>query len=418
VSNASELGALLYELESSWAEEVETFATQRIPNNGLIDVSGLKHDKIDPKALVQTLQGGVQWIPGPQSGSLVTTTYLTGLGSAPGAGAITVDALATWLKTVFGNATLTAASGDTATGGTATVPTTTSSATFAAGGLFRCGTGGTPGADGRGNGQAGVVSTHIVHALTSLVALDAAPNNGDILKPCLNFYLPEDPLDASAVVASLRYEILTANYRYRCHGCFATAIKITGGNAGELPSIQVTWTVSRWEYTVATGAFPSAVTSTRNQPAPTGAGTMFLQPVGTSTRAPLRNPRSFSIDITLGVAPLLGINGVSQYQTIVGAVRVPSQIKVSWTEDSGAAADSPELDGFFMGTTPYHLLIVWSPVDGKSVSFYLPNICYTGPRPTQKNVNRVNRMSIEAMAYTGPDATSQLSASAMRMGWS
>ena len=52
------------------------------------------------------------------------------------------------------------------------------------------------------------------------------------------------------------------------------------------------------------------------------------------------------------------------------------------------------------------------------VAIYFPNLCYTGPRPTQRNANRVNTMPIEAMAYTGPDSTSQLSQSAMRIGLS
>jgi hypothetical protein len=387
--------------------------------NGEVDASGLKHDKIDPKALVQTLQGGVQWILGPQSGSFTMKLYLPGHGAAT-TGSVTVDAMETFYGFIFGNATPTATAGDTATGtGTASTPHTTGANGFVAGGLLRGGIGGTS-ADGRGNGQGSVVSTHAANVLTLLVAFDGALSAADALKPCVNLYLPEDPNDATAAVASFRCELLSANYRYRCHGCFVSGVKFSGGNAGELPSLDVTVTVSWWEYSVATAAFPSSVTSNRYNPAPTAGGSLFLAPVGTATRdtTSKRNIRSLSIDIGLGVAPLMGLNGVSQYQTIVGAVRVPSPIKWSWTEDSGAASDTPELDGFFTGSTAYHILATLGPVDGKSVCVYSPNICYSGPRPTQKNVNRVNRTSIEAMAYTGGDTTSQLSQSAIRFGLS
>lgn len=412
MSNAAELGALVYEAESAWAEDVTTFATHRIPVLDAVDASGLKHDKIDPNRVVQYLQEGTSWILGKQSGSFKTKIHATGHGSST-SGALTVDAIETFLSFVFGKVTASAASGTTASGGTATAPTTVASATFAPGSLCRVGAQN----DGRGNGQGAAISTHAATTLNLLTGLDVAPTNGDVVYTGENLYIPETPTDASTACTGLRFALVTANYRYECHGCFPMSVKLSGTNPnGETPYWEIDWGVSWWRYSVAP-AFPSVVASNQYNPAPNAGGTMFLNDVGTATRVK-RTHRSLSIDITLGIVPLEGPGGVTPYQTIIGAKRVPSTIKVTWMEDSEAATASPALDGFFTGTTRKHMLVTLSPANGASLAIYFPNLCITGARPVQKADNKINRIACEAMAYTGPTTTSELTLSAMRVLYS
>lgn len=411
MSNAGELGALLYEIEAAWAEDVHTFLTHRIPVLEMVDASGLKHDKIDPQRVVQYLQEGTPWILGKQTGSFRTKIHATGHGSST-AGALTVDPIETYLAAVLGKIVASAASGTTATGGTATVPTTTASATITAGSLVRIGAQN----DGRGNGQAVAVASHITTSLTLLTALDLAPNAADVIYTGETIHLPESANDASTALTGYRFALLTTNYKYECHGCFPKSLKLGGTKTGETLYWDVEWGVSWWQYSTAP-TFPSVVASNQFNPTPNAGGSMFLNDVGTATRVK-RTFRDLAIDITLGVVPLEGPGGVNQYQTITGAKRVPSQIKVSWTEDSEAATATPALDGFFTGVTRKHMLVTFAPINGASVAIYFPNLCITGARPVQKNDGRINRIACEAMAYTGPTSTSELTLSAIRVLYS
>ena len=196
---------------------------------------------------------------------------------------------------------------------------------------------------------------------------------------------------------------------YELHGCFIKALSLTGLNTGEIPAIEITIGVSWWQY--AGGTFPSVVAQNAYSPAPVAAGSFFLNTVGTTTRAK-RTHRSLSIDWTLGVVPLSGPGGANQYQTIVGARRTPDSIKLSWTEDAAAGNDA-----LWTGTSRYHACITLNAVSGSAVGFYMPNLCITGARPMQMDDGGINRQKIEAMAYTGPTTTSDLTLSAIRMAF-
>ncbi len=416
MSNAGALGAVLYEAETAWGEDVTTFATHRIPLLDAVDTAGLKHDKLDPQRVVQYLQDGTPWILGPIGGSFKTRVWATGHGSAT-TGATAIDAMETFLGYVFGATTVVAASGTTASGGTATAPTTAASGTFhnpGSGGIFRLGAIN----DGRGNGQAGIVSAHVTTTLTSKTAFDAAPSGTDAVMPSITFFIPESADAAGASITGLRFLLMTANYKYECHGCFPQSVTLGGTNHGERPFWEIEWGVSWWRYSTA-GTFPSSVTSNQYNPAPNAGGSMFLQDYGTATRAK-RTYRSLEVAIALGVQPLMGPGGVNAYQTIVGAKRVPSDITIRWTEDSEAATATPALDAMFTATTRKHMLVTLNPTNGASVAFYCPNLCITGSRPVQSMSERINRIAIEAKAYTdtAAGADTDMKRSAIRFGYS
>lgn len=413
MSNAAALQALEYEAETTFGEDVTTFATHRIPIVGPVDTSGLKHDKVASARIVQRLQEGTPDILGAQGGTIKIKIWETGHGSTT-VGSPTVDATETLLAYVFGNPTsngLLAATASTTFGVGSTISSgvTTASGTFTAGSLCAAGIKG----DGRADGQAYAIATHITTTLTPLTNFAGAPNNGDVLRPLVMFNLPEDATGSACNVTGLRMRFRSANLAYELHGVYPTDVQFDGGNTGDLPSWTITLAVSWWRYTATSGV--SAVASNQYNPAPTAAGSFFLNDVGTTTRVP-RTIRDFSLSIKLGVVMLPGPGGANIYQKCIGAKRVPSMITLKWKEDADAATATPVLDGYFTGTTSKHALYTLNPTPGTMAAFYWPNLRIVGARPVQITSDNINRLEITARADTGTTTTSDLTLSAMRIG--
>ena len=417
MSNASNLQALEYEAETTFGEDVVTFATHRIPIVGPLDLKGIKHDKIESGRVMQRLQEGTPHILGVQDGSFKIKIYETGHGVTM-VGSPTVDPVEVFKSYFFGNPAsnglLSAAASTTATGGTAIAITTTASATFSAGGLFRMGVKG----DTKADGQMYPIATHVTTTLTPLIALRAAPAAADVIYPCVVFNFPEDPTggaSSAAAVTGLRFRYRSANLAVELHGCYPTALAFTGGVTGEIPFWEVTFGISWWRYTATSNV--SAVACNQYNPAPTASGTFCVNDVGTATRAGSeRICRSLSVMIKLGVVPLIGPGGANQFQKIVGARRTSSDIKIKWVEDADAATATPVLDGYHTGTTSKHVMYTLNTTDGKAIGFYFPNVRISGARPFQMIDNGINRLEIEGSCHASATTTSDLTLSAMRIG--
>jgi hypothetical protein len=410
VSTPSALAALEYAPESAFAEDSSTFATHRIPVRDAIDPSGLIHAKEPTGHVTQYLTPGQGYVLMGQAGSFVTKLDLTGHGSST-AGSPSLSAMETLLGYVFGNVALSAPASTTLTGGTAAVPTTTASGTFTAGSLAFVGALG----DGDGDGQAYAIGTHSGTNLNLLTALNGAPVNGAVLYPAANFYVHETPYGAglNASTPGLRFRFISNNIQYACHGCYPTAIALSGLSPGERPTIDVTWAVSRWAHVSAT--VPSAVSTTTNVPAPVAAGSLWVNDVGTTTSSK-RVHRSMSIEMTLNMAGLPGPAGVGAYQSIVGCSRLGSTTKITWVEDADTTTTTPVLPGWGTGTTNKHILLTLSSTAGSRVAFYLPNVC-PATVPVQFNDGGFNRLRFEGMAHTGTTTTTNLTTSSLRMAW-
>lgn len=406
MSNPSSLAAICWETESSWGEDVTTFATQRLALVGAVDASGLTHDKQAPDRVEQYRNAGSQWVTMIMGGSFTTKLDLHGNGTTM-VGSPTITAIPTFLGRVFGNVGLSATSSTTLTGGTATAPTTTASGTFAAGGLCRIGALG----DGDGDGQMYSIGTHTTTTLTLLGDLNGAPVNGAVLYPVAQVYPSSSPTGTS--VTGTRFLIQTANLQYECHGCFPTAVSFTGLNTGERPQVEITWQVSWWRYSTAT--FPSTATQDGPyNPAPVAAGSFNVQNVGTTTRN-TRSIRGFSLNYTLGMQPLMAPGGVNAYQAIVGARRLDDTIELTWTEDADAATTTPVLPGYGTASTSKHIEYTLSTTDGSAVGFKWPKVCITNIA-TQKVDENINRLTTTARAYTGGTTTSALTLAAQVLG--
>lgn len=397
--------AIEVEAETVLGELVSTFATLRLPHKGPVDIGGLIQNKIDSERATQYRNDGTKHIVGPQGGTFKTTFHLTGHGSST-AGATMITPFEQLLGDIIGNATLSAASGTTLTGGTAAAPLTTASSTFAPGSLCRIGTLG----DGRGNGQAVAIGTHATNTLNLLTAIDGAPNNLDVLYAGVNLYPSEIPTNTT--VKSYRMRVLTANDRYELYGCIPTAYAITGLNTGELPMIEVTWTVARWKR-VTSGTFPSALATDTNLPAPVAAGSFFWNALGTAARNKLVI-RNFTLETTIGMEAQNGPGGFDPYQTLVSARRTKDVYKIKFTVDAEANTAFPALDQAFLAQTFHHALYTLSVANGTSVALYFPRLEICDARPIQKIDGNVNCYEVSAYAYTGPTPTSDLTLSAYR----
>lgn len=411
MSTPTALSALEYAPETAFAETSSTFGTHRVPVREAIDPSGLTWTKEPTGLVTQFMTGGSGYVTMGQAGSFVTKLDLTGHGSTT-AGSPTLSAVETFLGYVFGNVALSASASTTASGGTAAAITTAASGTFTAGSLFRCGALG----DTDGEGQMYRVATHSGTTLTPANELAGAPQNGAVIFPAANFYLHEVPFGQglTASVPGLRFRFLSKNIQYACHGCYPTAIALSGLAPGQRPTIDITWAVSRWEPVSAT--FASALSTTTNLPTPNAAGTLFVNDVGTATRV-VRSYRDLSVEITLGMQPVMGPGGVSAYQSVIGCVRMPTQTKWSWVEDADTTTTSPVLQGWGTSDTKrVHILATLSPAVGKQVGLYSPSVCVS-EIPVQFNDGGINRVRFTGMAETGQTTTTDLLASSLVMGW-
>ena len=407
MSKAAALQSALYDLENASIFGEDIVPTTRMNLVDRVDLSSLVHQKLEPNRTTQLLHDGTPHITGPQEGEVVTKHYLTGHGSAT-SGATALTSLPTLLLQVLGAAAVSAASGTTFTGGTAAVPTTTASGTFTAGSLCRGGVKG----DGRCDGQWAAIATHTTTTLTLLTALPAAPSNGDVLHSAETISVLELPSSLGAL-RGITWRFQTANLQYDCHGCYAKSVRFTVPVNGGLPLVEITWGVSWWEPVA--GTFPTATSGELFQPGPSGpGGSFFLAAVGTASRS-TRVITSFSINVELNTKPIMAPGGITNYQAIVGARRAKPTITVEWEEEAPAASTTPQSDTDW--DTQYHALLSCCVAPGSALAFYFPRLCPMGPKPTQGATDDLNRQPRRYAAYSGNTQTTDLTASAMRIGF-
>lgn len=406
MGNPSALLEINYEAESTPGENVDTVATYKLHLREPVDTSGMEQKKIAPGTVSAYRGEPGDWILGTFEPTFKTKLALPGHGSVT-TGAITITALETLLGIVFGNA-VTTATGTTLTGGTANIPTTTDSGTLDPGDLCFIGALG----DGDGEGQCYPIATHSANNLTLLVDLQGAPVNGAIRYGGTTIY-PHSAA-TSTEYTGVRMAIASANTQYLCHGCFPTAVAISGLNPGEVPMLDITWTASWYEYKNDT--FPSSVASDTFNPAPTAAGSLVVNTVGTTTNSSStrRIYRDLSIEIDLGTVLCRGPGGHNAYQDIRTAKRGQDSCKVSWTEYAEATTTSPELPGFGTATNRKHAMLTLSTNDGSRMAFYFPSLRVMNV-PRQIDVGGINGYRIECMAGVGPTTTSALTLSKWRM---
>ncbi len=217
MSNSSVLGAVVCADESSWGESGSF--DERLPIISPVDVSGLEQSMVNVDTVSQYMADGGLEMRGVQGGSFTIEMYLCGHGSAT-SGAISATNTETFLSRVIGALNVSNDGGTVASSPTDADTFGASGATIANGSIVRVGSIG----DARGGGQYAAVSNGSTVQL--LTALGATPNASDVIYTPVQIYPVEDPTGSS--VTSMRFEILTANQRYTCNGCYPQSISIGG----------------------------------------------------------------------------------------------------------------------------------------------------------------------------------------------
>ncbi len=400
--------ALLYKNEASFGETAtEMGSATRLKTASLIDMSSFQQPMLEPSKVNQYQNEISKGMPGPMGGSFTFSMYLCGHGSST-SGATAITALGELLSWVLGGGNVTASSGHTVGNGSSasSIVTAATPPTFDVGGLFRIGAKN----DGRADGQWNVVDTFSGTTLLGEVAFAAAPTLGDVIYSAETIYTAETSCDTTAK----RFLIKTADLQLVVHGCFPTAIRISGLRAGEIPMAEITVGYS-WFEPVST-TFPDTTSADDFVAAPSGAGSANIQVYGTVTRATYQL-RDLQIDFTLGVQPVMSNDGPSGYGPVTGAKRVPSTCTVTCVVDAAGASATPAWWTAWATNAAHHALFSISTAAGSAMAFYFPYLVFAGPRPTQTDVDGLNRVRFQFRAGTDTtESTDDLSLSMMRVG--
>jgi hypothetical protein len=400
------LGAISYEQETNWGEDVTTFATRLNPI-GMIDASGLKQEKLVPDRLVQLRNEITPGVNGVMGGEFKTKFMLTGHGSTCNT-TITLNDLENLLGKVIGNvgAAFSAANTTASGTGTVTAPNTVAANGGLAGALVRIGALN----DGRGGGQFYVISQHSGSAMTLVNNLPATLINGDIIYNPAVVFTSEAP--TTNTITGQRFLLQTANLAFECHGCYPKTIVFAGLNPGEEPSVEITWGVSWWRF--ATPTFPTVTSVQTFVHPPVAAGSFVLQTKGTATRA-TRAIRSFTLTWELGIVELKGPGGVNQYQPVVGCARTVDRITAEWDEDADANTATPDLAGKWDGNTAFYFLYSLACADGVGLAIFAPTVYPDGDRPVQQALDNLNRIHFKVRCGADNTKTVDRERSALRI---
>lgn len=403
MSNPSVLGVVLYADESSFSESSTTFG-DRLPTVNAIDVSGLTQERIDLQRTVQRRNENWHFTRGPLGGSFTIEGLLTGHGTTT-AGAIT----ATDIGTLFGRcigASITSQDGGTVAASPTDADTfTLTGVTGSAGGILRVGALG----DGRCEGQATIYNDGTEWD----VALPAAPNAADVVYAMELVHPDSSP--TSSAPTTMRFQLITGNQRYNCHGCVCTGLEFTNFNPGEIPRWRATFMVSRWN-TESASTYPSTATTNLFSPAPNAAGSLFYNTTASGTPVSTRQTVdyrdfSLSIEIDAGLKPGPGSPTSNQHEMYVGAYMNSCKASFSFSIDAEAAGATTWDDVYTTAEGSlsfYHFLLTNSAVDGRSTVFYFPYCTINSPRPTQSAVDGYNRQTVSFDCQTSATTTSEL----------
>ncbi len=390
-----------YAAEGSFAENASSLSSntwdKRIPVLEA-DISGLTQERI-PNAAFQNRQN--ETLPGHlgvRQGTFSFTCYWDGH-----AGVTTGSLTETWLQDLLSDALgggNTAQVGGAVAGSGITVINlgTTHTATLVAGAIVRVGSKG----DGKGDGQAAVVGT----APALITALPAAPIATDVIYATQLAYPTETP----SATKRFLFGYTGTGEQWHMVGCQLAGLDFTIGT-GQLPTVKLTYRCAYWGRSAT--SIPSAVALEDCRTAPTAGGSLFVQDVGTTTRATF-DASEVTLSLDLGLANVESVSSSkATYQTITNYVRtrcIPTvTFKAPWVSTFETLYDT---DG--SATTHKHILFTCNPTDGRSVGFYMPRAYIASPKPTVEEINEQSYVPVTFVGREGTTTTNDLTKSAIR----
>jgi hypothetical protein len=397
-TQVSLLGALAWQEETSFAANVSTFNKALRVRDAVLDLSGIVQAIIPRGGVFNRPNQGDFHIPGPfEAPTLTFTMDLYGHGAVTTAGALAQTPLARLLGNAIGNATADAIGGDLTAGAHSATDFVSTNVTATNGDIFRIGALG----DGRAEGQMVVVDSQAGTTFTSSMAMPGTPDDGESDKAfAMQMIYPEDALasmhltsDGSTSNNTLRFIVTTGNQQWVLTGCALTTIAFNGLNTAELPSVTFTFTAAYWADIDI--AFPVVASVPADfAPAPTAAGSFFIQDEATTTRV-TDKIRNFGLTIEHQMLPTIGSETANENQTITGWVRGMSRPTITFDVEAQDATAAPTWSAFW-NTDPNdavfkHVGYLLNPTDGRAVAFSFPRMRISGDRPTQND--------LEGMAY-------------------
>lgn len=397
--------------EVAWGEaSTDMTGAQIYPIAARIDFSGIARAMIDSPRVISYKDEKPVGIPGAWMDAQFTIELeLAGYGSTT-ASTVTNTALGEILAWAIGARISSPAAGTTCSAtGTAVALTSTASATFAAGEMFRCGAAN----DGRGGGQWNNVASHVLTTLTGKRAFAVAPDSGDVVYGAQTIYTVSSA--SQTTLTSKRFRALTPDFQAVLHGCFVKGWKLTGTNPGEVSHMTIDVGVS-WAEPIST-TFPdsSSTAAWTYNPSVVAAGSVSLQAYGTAALG-LVTARSVAIEVTAGISMEKGYNTANGAAVYTGAKRTPDTIKVTAILAHGGPSSSPPYYTAWAAATPYHMMLSLSIGIGQAVGIYFRRLIWTGKQPTQVGHDGLNAVALEFLASSDSTGATEQAKAAMVLG--
>lgn len=395
--------SVAYKAESAFCENASSPSSndwdKRIPVLSC-DVT-LEQERMSDNSLQNRQNESRPGYLGIRSASLTFETYLPGHNSTS-SGSLTETWVQDLLSDALGGGSVDQAGTTVNAASSATSVTFTSTTNYAVGEMVRIGAKG----DGRADGQAGVLAT-VASPCTFLTAFPGTPSGSDVIYAGQMSWPTETPS------ASKRFCVAwddTSGAAYHLMGGQLSGLALTI-TPGQLPTIKWTYQFAYWAKST-TDLSAIALESCNTQPV--AGGSVFIQTVGTTTRA-VYSPAEMTLEIDLGLAPKLGpAAGQASYANINGWTRtrcVPTFTMVApWatTWDSTYDADGS-------ATTHQHILVTLSTGDGsRNAAFYMPRAYIVSPKPTVTENNSQVYQTISWRGREGTVTTNDLTRSAIR----
>ncbi len=401
------LEELLYNTESSFLENAQSVASNtysgRIP---FLSATCTLDQAREADMTVQSRKNVTRpGFLGLRTGTLEFSTYVPGLMTDPGVAAPTSN----WCTDLMGNGlggSLLSDDGGTissATDGDTFV--TTGVTAITAGSVIRVGVK----ADGRCDGQPGVVSTWSGGNTQLLTTLPGTPNAADAVRVCANMYPTETN---PATTLRFLFGLTDTGAQFHCMGAqlesFSDEIDISGARP-----IKRTWRyrIAYWDRSAVT--IPSAVTLPNTDTAPIAGGSLYVQTFATATRA-IEECGTLTLSLAMGLIPQQGPRASQEpYGNITGWVSTGCVPTLTWTIPySTQPATDFDTDG--SSTTFKHILFVSNATAARCQGFYLPRAFPVGAKPTYTDRNGLTYVSKTYQGTESTTTTSELTLSAIR----
>lgn len=260
--------------------------------------------------------------------------------------------------------------------------------------------------DGYGDGQPAVVATlpgsHAVTLLTNL------PGAGEVSDKVYGTQLCY-PIETLGTSKRFFVGWTDAGIQYHLFGGHLAAAKPTY-KMGEIPMVRLTYKGAYYERSAVT--VPTSLAMEDATAAPVSAGSLFMGPVGTATRA-VATPWEVELDIDLGLVELFSPGGIAARQGPTSMARtrcVPTLTLTMAVTD--ALLDYYDNDG--ASADQWQFLFSTNGDDGKCSGFYLPRAYLVGDPPAPSEYAEQTALVMTFRGREGTVVDNDLTRSAVR----